>query len=123
MLSLKKRRFLVLQCSLLALFFLFSALLVACSSGPNASATTLSPTPTLSLQMGDTGNLSPTPTPFAYSCGAWATNTTPPYGIDRIGINAKFTQLVNGNPQGIGGATATATVIWPSGPPDTLSVQ
>jgi hypothetical protein len=73
--------------------------------------------------MGNTDGLSPTPTPLAYTCGAWATQTTPPYGTDRIGVNAKFTRLVDGNPQGVDGATATATVLWPNGTTDTLSAQ
>jgi hypothetical protein len=44
-------------------------------------------------------------------------------GTDRIGVNAKFTKLVDGNPQGIDNATATATVHWPDNTMDTQTVQ
>jgi len=118
-----QRRFLAFKCGSLALFFVFIVLLVACSNGPTASNAVVSaPTPTLSIQMGN-GDLSPTPTPLAYTCGAWATQTSLPVGTDRIGVNAKFTRLVDGNPQGVDNATATATVHWPDNTTDTQTVQ
>jgi hypothetical protein len=121
--SLKKRHVLSLQCTLLALLFVISALLVACSSGSPTTSAATSPTPTLSLQMGDSGDLSPTPTPLAYTCGAWVTQNTLPYGTNQIGVYAKFTKLVNGNPQGIDAANATATVHWPTGQNDVYTAQ
>src|SRR5579875_1055503 len=58
---------------------------------------------------------------FRPSCGAWATNTSPMYSNQPIAIYAKYTQNVDGNPQGIGGATATATLYWGDGAVDTLT--
>jgi hypothetical protein len=119
-----QRRFLALKCGLVALFFVLSALLVACSNGPTTSNAILAaaPTPTLSIQMGN-GDLSPTPTPLAYTCGAWTPQPSTPMGTDHIGVYAKFTTLVNGNPQGVDNATATASVHWPNGTTDTLTAQ
>ena len=115
MLSLQKRRFFALQCSLLLSLLTISVLLVACSSGPATTNAQVSPTPTFSLQMGRDANLAPTPTPLAYTCGAWISQNTLPY--------AKFTKMMNGNPQGIDGATAIATVHWPDGENITYNAQ
>lgn len=100
--------------ALLCLFVL-SILVTACGSSASAStANPGNPPVTVTINIGNGGG-SPTPTLPGYTCGAWATNTTAPYGTRVIGVYAKFVQLVNGSPVGVAGANATATVIWPDG--------
>lgn len=109
----------------ISLFFLLlgSLLLVGCGESTSTGAV-MAPTPTLVIsQNAMNDNLSPTPTPLPFTCGAWITQPTIPVGTSIIGVNAKFTRLVNGNPQGIGDATATATVYWGDQTTDSLSVQ
>lgn len=103
---------------------LVSILIVACGTG--ASASTVNPgDPPVTITIDLNGsNSSPTPTLPEYSCGAWATQSSPPFGTTTVGVYAKFVHNVKtnpndpndvGTPQGIDGATAVATVIWPNG--------
>jgi hypothetical protein len=64
---------------------------------------------------------SPTPALPGEWCGAWVTNPTPSYMAGTIAVYAKFTKNVNGNPAGIGDATATAHVMWTPTDIDTYS--
>ncbi|MDQ2887600.1 MAG: hypothetical protein M3Y39_16125 [Chloroflexota bacterium] len=98
------------KCSALLLFVALSILVVACGSS-SGTAKLGDPMATVTIQIGN-NNGSPTPALPGNWCGAWATNTTPPYNAGRVAVYAKFTQNVNGNPVGIGGATATAQVMW-----------
>ncbi len=103
---------------------LISVFVVAC--GSSATASTTDPgNPPVTVTIDLNGNTSsPTPTLPDYSCGAWATQSSPPYGTSTVGVYAKFVHNVKtnpndpndvGNPQGVDGATATATVLWPDG--------
>jgi hypothetical protein len=105
---------LLAKCAGILLFFVLAVIVVACSDG---SAQTLPGTPvaTLTIVFGQS-NASPTPPLAPYYCGGWATNTTPAYtpnGV--IDVYGKFTQTISGNPVGVNGATAVATVFWPDG--------
>lgn len=103
----------------LALLIL-SMLVVSCGSSASANtANTGDPSVTVTINVGNGG--SPTPTLPAYECGAWATQAAAPYGTRVVGVYAKFVQLVNGNPVGVVGANAIATVIWPDGTTSTIA--
>ncbi len=94
--------------------FLVSVLIVAC--GANSSAQVPgSPPVTVTINLNQTF-ASPTPPLPPYSCGAWATQSTPAYIPNAIvDVYAKFVHNVNGNPVGMGGAHAVAYVSWPDG--------
>jgi hypothetical protein len=110
------------KCGAALLLILLSVLVVACgsSTGTNTAAALGNPQPTLTIQIG--GNQgSPTPSLPGEWCGAWVTNPTPAYNKGTIAVYGKFTQNVNGNPQGIGGATGTAQVMWTPSDIDTYT--
>lgn len=107
------------------LFFMLSVLIVACGSSGRPIATTGSSNPnepvvTVTINLGST-SISPTPALPQYWCGAWATQSSPPYGTASVAVYAKFTQNTNDNPVGIAGATGTATVMWPDNTTSTLT--
>ena len=101
-----------LKCGAILLLFFLSVLIVACSSEAGGSSTDLgNPQVTVTIQLGANG--SPTPPLPPYWCGAWATQTSPVYNTtSTVGVYAKFIHNINQNPEGIGGATAIATVYW-----------
>jgi hypothetical protein len=106
------------------LFLLFlSILVVACSSNNSGSQVNLgTPVATITINLGQ-GIASPTPPLKDYYCGGWATDTTPLYKpTSVVSVYGKFTHNVDGNPQGVGGATATATILWPDSTTDTMTV-
>ena len=106
------------------LFLLFlSILVVACSSNNSGSQANLgTPVATITINLGQV-NGSPTPSLKDYYCGAWATDTTPLYNPSSVvSVYGKFTHSVGGNPEGMGGATATATILWPDHTTDTMTV-
>lgn len=127
-LSTQRKHSFSLLCSLksgaILSLFVLSVLVVACSStGPTSTANLGDPPVTVTIDLSG-GNGSPTPTLPEYSCGAWATQTSPPFGTMTVGVYAKFVHMVKtnpndpndvGNPQGVEGASAVATVIWPDG--------
>jgi hypothetical protein len=98
--------------------FLLSMFFAACGTPTQAATTTPAPTTTIHLQTQGGSSSSPFP---GYTCGAWATNTTPAYNNQPIAIYAKYTQNVDGNPQGVAAATATATLYWGDGAVDALA--
>jgi hypothetical protein len=111
---------LYVKCGAIFTLFALSMLVVACgSSGTNTNID--NPAVTVTINLGDNG--SPTPPLPAYSCNAWVTNTTPSVYANAIAVYAKYTQNVNGNPVGIGGATAQANVLWPDGNNSIVTVQ
>ena len=114
---------LIMKCS--AIFFLFSIsiLIVACSSNDTGQLNPGTPVVTVTIKLGqDIG--SPTPTLSPYYCGGWAADTSPSFrSTSIVSIFGKFTQIVDGNPVGIGGATATATIQWPDGTSDTMATM
>jgi hypothetical protein len=110
---------LIVKCSAISLIFLFSILIVACSSNGTSQLNPGTAVVTVTIKLGqDIG--SPTPTLSPYYCGGWATDTTPPFSsTGAVSVYGKFTQIKDGNPVGVSGATATATIQWPDGTSDT----
>src|SRR6266851_1123336 len=116
----RSRLILLLKFGSVGMLFLVSILIVACGSA-SATAGLGSPAVTLTINLNQ-NFASPTPTVPPYSCAAWATQSSPAYYDSAVTmVYAKYVQNVNGNPVGVNGATAQATVIWPSGNPTTIS--
>ncbi len=110
-----------LKCGAIFFFLMLAVLIVACGGNSNISATDLgSPVVTVTIRLGG-GNSSPTPPLPDYSCGAWATDTSPANTAGSVTVYAKFVHNLNGNPEGVDNASATATVEWPDGSTDTKS--
>ncbi len=105
------------------LLFLLSVLVAACGASADANKPTdlNGPQVTVTVHLGT--NASPTPALPAYFCGAWTTNTTPTFGTPMIAVYAKFVHNNNGNPEGVGGANAQATVLWADSYNDTYTSQ
>ena len=106
-----------------ALFFLFpiSILIVACSSNTTGQLNLGTPVVTVTIKLGQDAG-SPTPTLSPYYCGGWATDTSPAFSTtNTVSVFGKFTQIIDGNPEGVGGATATAQILWPDGTSDTMT--
>lgn len=113
---------LFLKSGAVLVFLIFSILIVACGSNDTTNQADLgNPVVTVTIRIGQF-NGSPTPPLAPYYCGAWATNTSPQFTVGVIDVYAKFTQNVNGNPVGVDGATATATVLWPDGSTNSETV-
>ena len=112
---------LIFKCSAISFLFFMSILIIACSSNGSSQLNPGTPVVTVTIKLGqDTG--SPTPTLSPYYCGGWATDTSPLFSsTSTVSIFGKFTQIVDGNPVGVGGATATATIQWPDGTIDTMT--
>ena len=112
---------LIVKCC--AIFFLFSIsiLIVACSSNGTGQLNLGTPVVTVTIKLGQDAG-SPTPTLSPYYCGGWATDTSPAFSTtNTVSVFGKFTKIIDGNPEGIGGATATAQILWPDGTSDTMS--
>jgi hypothetical protein len=113
-------KFIVTSSGISFLFFI-SILIVACSSNSNTQIDPGTPVATVTIKLGQ-GIGSPTPKLSNYYCGGWATDTSPPYSsTSTVSIYGKFTQIVESNPIGVGGASATAIIQWPDGTTDTKS--
>src|SRR5437016_407197 len=117
---------LYLKCSAVLVLFFFSVLIVACGGGTtnsNTQSNVTNPIVTVTINLGNT-NTTPLPTLSPYTCGAWTTNTSPAYNAStEVAVYAKYTQSVNGNPQGVDAATATATIHWGDGTTDTQTIN
>lgn len=109
--------------------FLVSILIVACGTNSASMANSGNPPVTVTIDLNSSSG-SPTPVLPEYSCGAWATQSSPPYGTATVGVYAKFVHNVKtnpndptdiGNPQGVAGAAALATVLWPDGTQSQVS--
>lgn len=112
---------LMVKCSSIFFLFFISILIVACSSNDASNLNLGTPVVTVTIQLGqDVG--SPTPTLSPFYCGGWATDTSPAFNAtSTVSIFGKFTKIIDGNPEGIGDATATATILWPDGTSDTMT--
>ena len=109
---------LLIKCIAISSLFFISFLVIACSNN-SAQLNPGTPVVTVTINLGQSIG-SPTPTLSPYYCGGWATDTSPAYtSTSTISIFGKFTKIVDGNPVGIGGASATATISWPDGTVDT----
>ncbi len=104
-----------LKCGAIFFLIFLSVLVVACGGNASNDTNLGNPAVTVTINLGN-NKASPTPSLAPYWCGAWATNTTPAYNATTtVGVYAKFTHNVNGNPEGVNAATAIATVTWPNG--------
>ena len=109
---------LYLKCAAIFLLLLMSFIVVACSTTGTGTTTTNLGAPPVTVTIQFNHNLTTTPLPAqpAYLCGAWITNTSPGYVPGSvIPVYAKFIHLVNGNPQGVVGASAQATLLLADG--------
>jgi hypothetical protein len=114
---------LYLKCGAIFLLLLMSFIVVACSTTGSDTATTNlgAPPVTVTIQFNNNLTTTPLPTQPAYLCGAWITNTSPAFAPgSTIPVYAKFVHLVNGNPQGVAGATAQATLYLADAAPRAL---
>jgi hypothetical protein len=105
-------------------FLLFlSVLIAACSSNSGSSQLNAgTPVATVTINLNQFGG-SPTPPLKDYYCGGWATDTTPAFNPNSIvNVYGKVTHNVLGNPEGVGGVTATAYILWPDGNTSTMTV-
>src|SRR5260370_16000026 len=110
---------LCLKCSAILLLLSLSILVVACGAS-NTTTTANLGEPQVTVTIRFSNNASPTPTISSYLCGAWTTNTTPAFNPGRkIPVYAHFVHNVHGNPVGVSGANAQATVEWADGYRDT----
>lgn len=100
-----------------SLILLLSVLLGACGNqaGQTQVAAAGNPAPTVTF-VPNRGDGSPTPAIPSYLCGTWAVDTSPNIDAGKPeSVYAKFVHTVDGNPVGVPGATAAATVSWPDG--------
>jgi len=111
-----------LKCGAIFLFLTLTVLIVACggSSADTNAVDPSNPVVTVTIRIGQS-NSSPTPRLPDYMCGAWATDTSPSYSSSVVSVYAKFTHNVDGNPVGVDGANAVATIMWPDGSSNTES--
>lgn len=117
-----------LKCGAVALLFLLSGFVVACgSSSSNNQANSSNPLANGTIDINGSDS-SPTPPLSPYLCGAWVTNTSPAFSPDQpISVFAKYVQTNTpqdpGNPVGVDGATATATIQWPDGSSESVTAK
>jgi len=117
-----------LKYGVVLLLILLCALVAACnSSGTDSQTNSSNPLANGTIDLNGT-NSSPTPPLSPYLCGAWVTNTSPSFSPDRpISVFAKFVQTNTpqdpGNPVGVDGATATATLHWPDGTTENITAK
>jgi hypothetical protein len=110
---------LITKCTAVSFLFSISILVIACSNNSTSQLNPGTPIVTVTINLGQNVG-SPTPTLSPYYCGGWATDTSPAYtSTSTVSIFGKFTKIIDGNPEGIGGASATATISWPDGTVDT----
>src|SRR5947209_7966626 len=79
---------LYLKCSAIFFFLMLSVLIVACGGNSSTNPTDLgNPEVTVTIRLGG-GNASPTPPLPDYSCGAWATDTSPASTVGSVNVYA-----------------------------------
>ena len=107
---------LYLKCGAIFVLLLTSFIAVACSTTSSGTNTTNLGAPPVTVTIQFNQSLTALPTQAPYLCGAWITNTSPSFVPDStIPVYAKFVHLDNGNPQGVAGATAQATLYLANG--------
>jgi hypothetical protein len=113
---------LCLKASTIFLLLLLSALVIACGAGNTPTTADLNdPQGSVSIRFNTNASI---PTVAPYLCGAWITNTTPAFKPgDKIPVYAHFIHNVNGNPVGVSGASAQASVEWADGYRDSEVVM
>ena len=106
---------LCLKCGAILLLLLLSVLVIACGES-NATTTADLGDPQVTVTIRFNNNVSSISTVTPYLCGAWITNTTPDFKPgDKIPVYAHFIHNVNGNPVGVNGASAQASIEWADG--------
>jgi len=118
----KKNNTLALYVKLSAILFLLclSILVVPGSGRDSTQQDPVTPVVSVTINLGQVIG-SPTPPLKAYYCGGWATDTSPPFDqTSVVSVFGKFTHIVDGNPEGVGYAAASATINWPDGTTDTM---
>jgi hypothetical protein len=116
-------RSLFIKCGAISLLLFLSILVIACGGNDNSQANTGTPIVTVTINLGQVIG-SPTPGLKDYYCGGWATDTSPPFSTtSTVSVFGKFTHIVAGNPEGVGGATAIATIQWPDGTTDSIPAK
>src|SRR6266566_8926572 len=114
---------LFIQCGAITFLLLLSILVIACSGNGSSQLDPGTPVVTVTINLGQVIG-SPTPPLQPYYCGAWATDTSPLFTPTSIvSVFGKYTHIVDGNPEGVAGASATATIQWPDGTTDTLNAK
>src|SRR6266852_1441484 len=102
-----------LKCGAIFLLLSLSVLVIACGAS-NTTTDVKGPQATATIRFND--NLSSLGTVLPYMCGAWTSDTTPGFNAgSEIAVYAHFVHNVNGNPVGVGGASAQASVEWADG--------
>jgi hypothetical protein len=104
-----------LKCGAILLLLSLSFLLIACGASDTGNTAGLN-NPPVTVTIRFTNNLSSLGTVSPYLCGAWTHDTTPGFNPgSQIPIYAHFVHNVNGNPVGVNGASAQASVQWADG--------
>lgn len=112
-----------LKCGAAFLLLSLSVLVIACGSN-NTTTTANSSSPQVTVTIRFNNSLSPLGTVAPYLCGAWVTNSTPALNPgSKVPVYARFIHNVNGNPVGVNGASATASVEWANGGRDSQSAS
>ncbi len=110
-----------LKCGAVFLLLSLSILVIACGTS-NTTTTANSSGPQVTVTIKFNNDLSSLGTVAPYLCGAWVTNSTPAFNAgNKIPVYARFVHNVNGNPVGINGASASASVAWADGGRDSQS--
>ena len=105
--------------SAILLLLSLSFLIIACGSSNMTTADLNGPPVTVTINF-KSSNLSSLGTVAPYLCGAWTYDTTPGFSPgNKIPVYAHFVHNVNGNPVGVSGASAQATVEWADGGRDS----
>jgi len=109
---------LCLKASTIFLLLLLSALVIACGAGNTPTTADLNdPQGSVSIRFNTNASI---PTVAPYLCGAWITNTTPAFKPgNKFPVYAHFIHNVDGNPIGVSGASARASVQWADGYTDS----
>lgn len=117
----QKRNLLLIAKAAAVLLFLFLTVgIVACGSGTGQNVPA-APAATVTISFNG-NNGSPTPPLKDYYCGGWATDATTAFNVNGVvNVYGKLTHLVDGNPVGVGNATAIATILWPDSTTQTMS--
>ncbi len=118
---------LLIKAGAISFLLILSVFIVACSGSGGSQVDPGTPVATVTINLGQF-NGSPTPNFAGYYCGGWATDTSPAFNpTSFVSVFGKVTHTVtvdgNSNPEGVGGATATAIIQWPDGTIETKSVQ
>jgi hypothetical protein len=115
---------LLIKCGAISFLLLLSLLVIACSGNGSSQLDPGTPVVTVTINLGQVIG-SPTPPRNDYYCGGWATDTSPQFNSTSIvSVFGKYTHIdVDGNPEGVAGASATATIQWPDGTTDTLNAK